>query len=441
MFKKTLIAAALATTALGAVASTVTVTPASVGVEFAAGTSVFDAATVTVDLGRDYGNGDIITLTVAGASWQTTSGTPAVAVTPTLTGTGDAVGKIDFLDYSGSSVRVLVTEDIDATTAAGMTIAGLKLNIAGAADKGKVALSAAGRVSTVDGPINVDASASTDYITFATEYATKVNDGFDGVVDVNKARKEFSTTSGGADSANADTLILEHTRATPADGATTAAKVTYTVYGDFAFLDTDGDGTLETKEGTITSAAGTVALATDFQSVSVTDATGGTFAASGTLGITVTAPADVVIPDQAFTASTDVNYTFTGAPAAGVTKSTLTMASAGAWTLNGAKAHIPFLPFGSNFSQSVTVSNTSTQTGGVDLVVYVGGDTMEVEGIATVGAEGVTDLSSAIRTAVANMGITTGNLSMDVIINAPDAAITVEALYFAKSDADRLRTL
>jgi len=371
MFKKTLLAAALATTTFGAVASTVTITPASMGVEFAVGTQATNAHMATITLGREYATGNIITLTIAGASLLATAGTPAVPVALTIGGT--AADNVDFLDYSGDSVRLLVTGDVDEDST--LTIAGIKLNISSAANNGKVTLVAAGRVDTVDGAIDVDSSAATTYITFATEYVSSVLTQFDAVVDVNAARQKFT---GGTTS---DELVISNTRVAPAGGTTTASTVTYTVFGDFTFLDADSDGKLGgSTDGSITADdGGVVAIATDFLSASITDSTGASFAATGTVGIQVNTPADVVIPDQSFTTSVDVKYTYDGAPAAGVTKSTLTSATAGSWTLNGAKAHIPFLPFGTDFSQSVTVSNTSTQVGGVDLVIYKGGSVFEVK--------------------------------------------------------------
>ncbi|MDG1750965.1 MAG: hypothetical protein P8I03_04800, partial [Thalassotalea sp.] len=135
-----------------------------------------------------------------------------------------------------------------------------------------------------------------------------------------------------------------------------------------------------------------------------------------------------------------ISYTDPQGGTADLVANTLPTASAGAWTLNGAKAHVPFLPFGKAYSQSVTISNTSTQSGGVDLVIYVGNDTVEVEGVATVAAEGVTDISAAVRAAVAAAGLTSANIALDIIINAPSANIETTAVYYAKADGDRLRT-
>lgn len=426
MFKKTLLAAALATTTLGAVASTVSTTPATVGVEFAVGIKQITAAAVTVTTGREFNSGDIIVVTYTGATVATmTTATTPVAIVPTVAGAAN----VEFLEFEGNTVKLLVTDDV--VSAATITVSGIQLIVTGAADKGTVKVSALGKVSTVEGAKTVDTSTAVTYLTYAQQLSTKVGTSFDAIVDVNAARQKFT------DVGTSDTLVIENTEAVVSPGVITTG-VTYTVYGDFGFLDLDGDGTLEAKEGTITSTGGTVALATDFMSAVVTQAAA---FSTGTVGVTITGAAGSVIPDQSYMAKADVAYTNPAGGATDLVATTLAKSDAGSWTLNGAKAHIPFLPFGNNFAQSVTVSNTSTQTGGVDLVIYVGSDTVEVDGIASVVAEGVTDISAAIRSAVAAAGLSTATLSFDVIINAPDSAITVEALYYAKSDGDRLRTL
>ena len=428
MFKKTLLAAALATTTLGAVASTVTTTATTVGVEYAVGIKQITAADVSVTVGRAFANGDIIEVAFTGTTVATmTAAATPVAVVPTVTQTD---GTVEFLEYDGNTVKLLVTSAVDAAST--VTIADLELIVTDAAAKGLVKVSALGKVATVEGAKTVDTSVAVTSITYVKQLNTKIAAAFNGVVDVNTSRKKFT------DAGTADTLVIENTLA-PAPGGTVNTKgVTYTVYGDFSFLDVDGDGTLEAKEGTVTSAAGTVAVAKDFTSAVVTQATG---LVSGTVGVTVTGAAGSVIPDQSYMAKTQVSYANPAGGATDLVATTLAQSAAGSWTLNGATAHIPFLPFGPNFAQSVTVSNTSKQSGGVDLVIYAGSDTVEVDGITSVVAEGVTDISAAIRSAVSAAGLSSASLSFDVIINAPDSAITVEAIYYAKSDGDRLRTL
>ena len=428
MFKKTLLAAALATTTLGAVASTVTTTATTVGVEYAVGIKQIAAADVSVTVGRAFANGDIIEVAFTGTTVATmTAAATPVAVVPTVTQTD---GTVEFLEYDGNTVKLLVTSAVNAAST--VTIADLELIVTDAAAKGLVKVSALGKVATVEGAKTVDTSVAVTSITYVKQLNTKIAAAFNGVVDVNTSRKKFT------DAGTADTLVIENTLASAPGGTVTTKGVTYTVYGDFSFLDVDGDGTLEAKEGTVTSAAGTVAVAKDFTSAVVTQATG---LVSGTVGVTVTGAAGSVIPDQSYMAKTQVSYANPAGGATDLVATTLAQSAAGSWTLNGATAHIPFLPFGPNFAQSVTVSNTSKQSGGVDLVIYAGSDTVEVDGITSVVAEGVTDISAAIRSAVSAAGLSSASLSFDVIINAPTSAITVEAIYYAKSDGDRLRTL
>jgi hypothetical protein len=435
MFKKTLIAAAVvATTAtFGAAASVVTTTSSTVGVEYAVGAVQMAAGDVTVTPERDYDSGDIMIITFTGATLaQKTNATSPKDIVPTVVGTGALVSNIEFLAYDGNSVQLLITNPIELDTAPTVTVSGLELITSSAADKGKVKVSAVGKVNTVLGAKDVDQSLPVTAFTYASQLSSKVDAKFDAVVDVNKARKEF--VGGGT----SDTLVLSNTvAAVDAGFGVTTTGAVYTVKGDFTFLDTDADGKIEATEGSVTSDGGTVAFAKDMMSLTVTSTA---TVATGTVGITVTGDDDSVIPDQAYMASTVIKYAKPSGATGNLSATTLAETSAGSWTLNGAKAHIPFLPFGSNYAQSVTVSNTSVQTGGVDLIIYVGDDTVEVEGIATIAGEGVTDISSAIAGAVQDAGLASGSYAFDIVVNAPESAISVTAVYYAKSDGDRVRT-
>jgi hypothetical protein len=436
MFKKTLIATAVvATTAtFGAAASTVTSTPSTVGVEYAVGKAQMTAADVTVVPGRDYDSGDIIIVTFAGATVATmTDAATPVAIVPTLTTAGALVSNVEFLAYDGNSVQLLVTNPVSFEAAGtSLTLSGVQLITTAAADKGKVTVSALGKVDTVLGAKDVDPSKSVTTITYASQLSSKIESKFDAVVDVNAARKAF--VGGGT----SDQLVLSNTVAAVDTGfGVTTTGAVYTVKGDFSFLDVDGDGKLEAKEGYISSDGGTVKVAADMMSATITSVA---TVSTGTVGINVVGATGVVIPDQEFTASTVLNYAKPSGATGNLSVTTLAESAAGSWTLNGAKAHIPFLPYGSNYAQSVTVSNTSVQTGGVDLTIYVGDDTVDVEGIATIEAEGVTDISSAIASAVADAGLASGNYAFDIVVNAPEDAISVTAVYYAKSDGDRVRT-
>jgi hypothetical protein len=440
MFKKTLIAASLAATAFGASASTVTLSATeTLGVEWAVATAqMATTADVTVTPARDYDSGDIITISYTGANVATmTAAATPVAIVPTVTGAGNLLGNVEFLEFAGNTVKLLVTNPVSAAAGTFVTVSGVQLDVSGAADKGKINVSAVGTVATVEGAKTVDASTAVTYATYATEYKTAVTDKFDGTIDVNAARKAFSTAAGenGSDSASADTLVLTNTVGTVTQGSTSTGAV-YTVKGDFTFLDENGDGDLlDAKDGSIASAAGTVKVADDMMSATITSTAAVT---SGTVGVTVNTPAGVTIPDQEFTASSALSYTVTGVTGT-LTSNTLTDAAAGSWTLNGANVHVPVLYFGSAFAQSVIVTNTSSQAGGVDIVVYQGGDTYEMNGVGNIVSEGTTDITAWVQSAVAGAGITSGAVAFDVIVNAPSANITVSALYYAKADGDRVK--
>ena len=247
MFKKTLIAAALATTALSATASDVTVTPVTVGVEYAQGIGQITGPDAVISLGRAYAAGDIIKLTVTGATLATVKSDGKTAITPTVTLAGSVAGVVEFLEFKDNATRVLVTSDIAEDTGVTLTISGHEVITTDAANKGAIKFQAAGRVSTVDGPIDVDKSDLETAATYATELASSITGKFSKVIDVNALRKTFT------DGTTADTLVMTNTKATVDAGVTTTGA-TYTVEGDFSYLDADDDGELGgAKDGSITS--------------------------------------------------------------------------------------------------------------------------------------------------------------------------------------------
>lgn len=427
MFKKTLIAAAVVATTAAFGANAATVAPGTdvVGVEYAEAVMMKEIAvslTVGGDTAADYAEGDVVKLKVGGAKLAFKDGD--LVTTPSVT-----AGNVSYLSSEGDDTILLLVLNGGVSDGDTISVDGLTVSLAGAADKGKVTVASEAIIDTVVGPVTIDKGAAATQFTYASQLSSAVKTKLSKVVDVNDGRKEFTDETG------ADTIVLTTTSADLTDEVD-VDSVTYTVYGDFSFLDADGDGKLGGDDDGMLS--GDAELAEDLMSITLEqDIAAATVTESM---ITITAPGSVVIPDQMFTASAEVAYTTgSGDDEKEGAKTTLTMADAGEWTLNGADAYVPFLPFGSAYSQSITVSNTSTQTGGVDLVIFANGETVEVEGIATVGAKGVTDISAAVRAAVAEAGLT-GNLALEIVINAPEEAITVKAVYYAKADGDRVLT-
>ena len=431
MFKKTLIAAAVvATTAtFGAAASDVTVTNTTVGVEYAQGMGTITAQDVTIVLGRDYAAGDIVTITISGATIVTadSKGNDIELDDPNT--------KLEFLGYQNNGVRYLVTDAMaEGDAEATFVMEDLQLDVSGAVAKAAVKVSAAGRVNTVDGPIDVDSSDAETAYNFVTELGSSVTAKLDAVVDVNEAREEF--VGGGT----ADTFTITNTVAATDMGVTTG-DATYRVYGDFSYLDADGDGKLGgSKDGSVTIGGTAAAAAVDLMSVSLSDTFAPATAGSATVDVVITGPADTVIPDQSYTVTAEVEYENPADTSKDLEVTTLDKAAAGSWTLNGAKAHIPLMYVGPAFAQAVTVSNTSTQTGGVDVTVYIGDDKVTFEGVATAQAQGVTNISAAVKKAIADAGVTSGTVAFDVVVNTPSASTTINALYYVAAEGDRVLT-
>jgi len=262
-------------------------------------------------------------------------------------------------------------------------------------------------------------------------------DKFDAVIDVNDSRKTFvDGADGDTDADLTDALVL--TPVTASGGfvkAATVVKTAYTVKSDFLFMDTDSDGTADygiTVTGTDTESA--KGFATGFQSYSVTDTTATPAAVTFTLEAT---DGTTVIPVSSFTADTVITYTAADSTT-NVTKS-FSATDAGQWTLNGASQSIAFLPFGSEYAQSITVTNTSTLAGEITVVLTADGREYTKVLTASAAANNVTNISLEVAALADESGIT-GNAQVQVIVNAPKDSVEVKGVYYHIATQDRVLT-
>jgi hypothetical protein len=156
------------------------------------------------------------------------------------------------------------------------------------------------------------------------------------------------------------------------------------------------------------------------------------------LELTITVPGDTVIPAQSFTAKVTATYkTEAGTDGSQV----IYDGAAGQWELNGALVHVPFMPFRDGYSPIVNVSNTSTQHGDIEVLVYAENNADWVEPMShmlPVKAKGQsqTNITSALR----SLGIE-GDVAFDIIVNAPSDAIEVSALYYSNGDRAVMNTV
>jgi len=388
--------------------------------------------------------GDFLVAEVSGAAFDTTLTTPTITLTGTLVAS--------FTTYSADKTQAFFT----------VTTAGVATDTV-TFDTLKFAATGFGAAPTLSVYFRDDSNVLPDYqkvssVRFANvknEFGSqKVNVKLDGVIDVNNERKIYTdaakitaATSGAAadvdDTVTTDRLVLNMTPVAT-DIATVSAdsdSLTVKVYGDFNRLDLNGDKDVaDANEGSVAINAANcaaTAYAADLMSVTFTSCD-----LPGTdLIVTETIPAKV---NQVSTlASTDygvdVKFTHSTGTAVQVVTATSADGSAGSNTINGSTTNVDFLPYGENFAQSVTISNTSSTAADITVDVIQGGVTKTLTVVAKAAAKSVTNISAELKTFMAAEGIT-GDVALSIFVNAPTGVIGVKALYFAKSDADRVLT-
>jgi hypothetical protein len=282
-------------------------------------------------------------------------------------------------------------------------------------------------ISTVAGVV-ID-SASGAVLNFADEFAAKKGSNVANAV-ISFDRLTFSGPSGHSASADVIEVAITDAALTHSDVTAGGLATTVKLNGDFSFLDVDGDGTLEAGEGSITGAGGTLAVAKDLQSATITANS------VGTKAFTVTLPAaskKVQVAAQTYTADATVAYTNAAGKAGSVVTSGIAV---GSWTLDGTTEALQFMPFGSQYANSVTVTNTSAIAGDIMVTITGNGKTTTATKVGTAAAKSVTQVGKEIAALAAANGITEGYVS--VTTNAANAKIV--GIYYAKADGDRVLT-
>jgi hypothetical protein len=471
IFKKTLVAVALAGLSANAFAAVDTVTD-SVAVTYSAQRLDNTATTVTIPrenyeitLGAEYAIGDIIKFTfsndaIAASQFRstiTTSDTLAVTGLPAANVAG-ATLTLGLLSSDATSVTYRVTEVSAALTTVGQkfTIAANATFAASAAKlKTGSGITVTYSAQTASGVI-IDAG-STAKPTFqlvhtATEYTSKVDEALNATIDVEEGRLLFSNVGGHSTTVDRLGVTAAQVAGIDTDGAagplgvtaftspTALVKVKHVINGDFSWV---VDATPATAS--IVPVDATLAIAGCTGAVDAGDATW--TATSVTFECTNAAAIDLdfnvvqgsgtgasarVLPVGKYTYSGDVTF---NAGAADQVLNVATGTAAGEWTLNGSNVNVPYMVFGTlnglAYGQIINVANTSSVEG--DIVVDVWKDDGSVLlsniKVATSKANSTTSIAGAIRTALAGAGFTDGKVSLRIVTNAPDNAVSVYSAY------------
>jgi len=441
MFKKTLVAASLAALSTGAFAVNVASTTLEHTKEGVQTSVTISAAEATATLKAEYKVDDLITFTFSQDLASTFSATTTINAdfTSVVTGGGTNELTLGKLSQTTNSVTYRVTNlNLSATDVAEQTTVGATVAIE-AVDFDGAALRAAGSASVTwaatlsNGTTPLDQATGTDkaaakIVELKDQFKVTVSTAANGVIDVEDNRESFTSA------VYADVVGLTIAEDGVAGDSATLVKTTYTINGNFAFLDTDADTAgIQLGTNTVTPSTGTLTVAADKIVVSNTSAT----PAVSDVTITLDPIYEAILPTQTFTVDADVDYT----DVLGVAADTSTNIAAGAWTINGSQITFPYAPIGyDNIVTQFEVANSGNQNS--EIVV----DAFDTAGnkysavlpqLAEAGKltkVGFADLTTAF-------GLTSGTkLSVTFTVSAPVSEIKITG-YSNLNNAGRMALL
>lgn len=272
---------------------------------------------------------------------------------------------------------------------------------------------------------------------------------FDGVVDVDAQRLAFAVAPADQEEQTLDTVAptMAKAGADLLDITVSTGKVAYEIHGDFAFLDTDADtdGIQTTKVDVTGIVANSLKVEADkisFKVASEDTTPVVKVDVSGSKTDEADNPiANSPIATQAFTAKASVDYKVADVESPKEGYVVASGIDAGEWTLNGAVVHVPFMPFRDSFAPIVNVSNTSSQDGDIEVLVYAENNAEWVEPVSyMLPVQAKAQAQTNITRALKSVGIE-GDVAFDIIVNAPKDDIEVSALYYNNGDRAVMQTV
>ncbi|PTB85126.1 hypothetical protein C9988_02425 [Pseudidiomarina aestuarii] len=445
MFKKSLVALAIASASTGAMAAdlaTGTVTR-NVSTEYleVAPAGVLTSNNVVLELGAEYAVNDVITLTFTGGdALDIDSLPPFVTVAAAAPLKGITVGLISTSVGNGTTKANYRVTDItggatDTTTDVVLDFGTLDFDSTKASGGINVAFSAVTNTG-----LNLDtgggAARNEDLFAIDDQFQVEVSTDLDGVIDVEDERQTF------VGAVTADQLVFEASETAVFDLAADVDGIDYSIAGNFSWVqDTDANTAgIQATAGTFTVTPTGAAVCT----APVVTATALSFSCDVLDEITVdidTGPqgSDAVLPAGTFGVDANVQYSFVGGTDS---DKDLDRVAAGAWTLNGSETFIPYMPYSrdnmSHISQIIYVTNSGSQSGEISVDVTAADGTVTNLSNADLGgivaAPGVTKLTGEIQSAMIAKGLLTGGSStkqfaLNIVVNDANDVISVYSAY------------
>lgn len=367
-------AAAIAALTVGGVASahTLVANPGAVtfsrqGAQLTGSTATTGLPGIDVTLGADYSVNDNIDLTIAGATvGGATNANLAVAANVDC-GAGMI---ISFVARTGNVISLRVTQKTVANTVGVVcTIADDAIEVTdpsiAAANFGTdITATWAARTAITNIPFDPQTAPAGAFAlaTVIDQFTSAVTQQLNQVVDVNDPSLRTDFVDDGTDVL---TVTATNTNGTDGPNADPAAAngVVVTINGNVSHIDADADG-CENAElaGVISTSAGTLTVASNCLSLTITDGAQPAANTTRTYNVTFDDNAGILVAPQTFSASVQFNYEVGAA-----TGTETDNHAAGAWTLNGFIAFVSYMPYGANITQIIYLANDSNQTGAVNI--------------------------------------------------------------------------
>jgi hypothetical protein len=260
--------------------------------------------------------------------------------------------------------------------------------------------------------------------TFIDQFSASVTDSLGAKIDVAKASKVLDASS--------DAIEVEF-KFTPSDFGTLSGAInsTVTLDGSFDWLYNASNALIA---GSVTSGGFNFTSASQMPSVASTlTASTGVISNSVTVNFTPSS-ANGVLPTSTLS-GTATSKVGSGSTAVVVDTADLKFKS---WTLNGSDVTIPYMPFGSAYAQSITMTNSGTVVGDITATFTANGKTYDAVSVGTAAAKSVTNVGSAVNAAATALGLKDAQVQLSV--TSPSADIEVVAIYYSKADGDRVQT-
>jgi len=394
-----------------------------------------------------YDVGDTITITITGASIDKAATELLVPTLVDQAGTATAA----VLDVEAGAVRFTVATANSAPSSI-FTLANVVLDATGVSTDTEVSYSA---FATNTSGTDFDVTGAAVVADLVPQYSAEIDIELDGVIDVSEDRLSLSDegaddTAGAGENVDEDTFTI--TISEDATGTTLVEDETvYTFGGDFTWLmtnaDADEDGDLTSAEiitavtySTTSANIDTVvySLNDDMDELTATTTLVTQLDLENTFVFSV-AGGTAVLNETDYTVSVIVNDD--GASSTDpVPMTALTSTSAGSWTLNGSVVTVPYMPFDSNTAVIMRHTNTGVQTGDMTVRYMLEGvsTAWETAGVIGSSSRGVQNIRDLVMDAImADAGVTSGKVAIEITTNVPAADVTVYAAYKVKDEQDR----